>query len=189
LVAAGVLLSACQTTTIRDSWADPEYRGGPVKKVLVVAVSRNDANRRILEDIVVGKLNVAGADAAPSYRFVPESGPAPEPELDNAVRDFGADALLMIRLRRVQTRTEVSTMVVPAPGWYGWYSGWYGVPDVRQYDIATVETTLFSTATKRLVWTGVTETFAPTSVANDAPGYADVVIGALRARGLLPQAK
>ena len=55
-----------------------------------------------------------------------------------------------------------------------------------EYDIAVVETSVFDTTTKRVVWTGVTETYEPTSIARDAPGFADVIANALQRRGVLP---
>jgi hypothetical protein len=66
--------------------------------------------------------------------------------------------------------------------------GWYA-PTINQYNIATVETTLFSAPSRRVVWTGVTETFEPRSVARDAPAFSDAVITALQSRGLLLVAK
>ena len=189
LAGLSLVLAACQSTTIRDAWSDPNYAGGPLKKMFVLGISGNAGERRTFEDIMVAKLNAAGAQAVPAYRSLPAEGRIPEADLDRAVRESGADALLLTRIRRVDTRTRVSTAMVPGPmgpGWYGWYSGWYAVPDVQQYDIATVETTVFATATKAVIWTGVTETFEPTSVQKDAPGFADVIIGALRERKLLP---
>ena len=47
-------------------------------------------------------------------------------------------------------------------------------------------TRLFNVATKRLVWVGTTETFNPKTVAAETPGFADVIIGQLAARGLVP---
>ena len=59
------------------------------------------------------------------------------------------------------------------------------VAEIQQYDLATVETTLFDVATGRVVWTATTQTFNPTSVQREAPGFADVIIGQLAARGLI----
>jgi opacity protein-like surface antigen len=103
----------------------------------------------------------------------------------------GAEALLMVRLLGIDTQTNISPMWVPGPGfgWYGVYSGWYAVPQVTQYQIAVVETTLFDTQTRRLVWSGTSETFNPTSVQKDAPGFADLIVSTLQKSGLLPAAK
>lgn len=74
-------------------------------------------------------------------------------------------------------------------GWYGLYARWYPVTEVHQYDVALVETSLFAADSKRVVWSGMTETYEPTSVAKSAPGFADVIVKTLQQRGLLPAGK
>jgi hypothetical protein len=195
LVAAALALVACaSSTTLRDSWYDSSYRGGAFGKVVVLGVASEEVERRTFEDIAVSRLQAAGVDAVPSYRFLPEGGLVAEARLDEAVRASGADALWMSRVRQIDRRTDVFQTMAPGPvmwgpGWYGMYTGWYPVTEVRQYDVATVETTLFDARTKIVVWAGVSETYEPRSVAKEAPGFADTIINALRERGLLPKGK
>lgn len=206
LAAVALVLASCAPTTIRDSWHDPEYRGAAFRNVLVLGVFPNIAERRQYEDVMAATIDATGARGIPAYRFLPGQERASEADLDRAVRESGADALLMSRLVGVDTHTQVSTQRVsprpgtwasPAPGawgWGGWYSGWWGagwqsVTTVTQYDIAVVETTLFSAASGRVVWTGVTDTFQPRSMAREAPEFAATIVGALQAPGLLPAAK
>ena len=191
IAVASLALAACASTTIRDTWYDPAYRGGPFRKLLVLGVSNNISERRTFEDIMAARLAVTGIEAIPAYRYLPEGGKAAEPALDAAVRASGADGLLMSRVRGIDRRTSVYTSMAPMPGfgWYGVYSHWYPVTEVHQYDIATVETSLFAADGKRVVWSGMTETYEPTSVAKDAPGFADVIVKALQQRGLVPAGK
>jgi hypothetical protein len=42
---------------------------------------------------------------------------------------------------------------------------------------------------KRIVWSGTSETFNPTSVQKDAPGYADLIVRALQEGGFVSAAK
>jgi hypothetical protein len=198
IAVAAILLAACASTTVRDSWYDPDYQGPAFRKVLVLGVFPSVSERRLFEDIMVAKINATGAEGIPGYRFLPGEERATEVELDRAVHESGADALLMARLRRVDTRTQVWTpMWPPGPGpwgwgWGGWYPGWWGgwYPlTVNQYNIATVESTLFSAPSRRVVWTGVTETFEPRSVVRDAPEFSAAVITALQSRSLLPVTK
>ena len=63
------------------------------------------------------------------------------------------------------------------------------VPEVTQYDVANVETSLFDVKTKRVVWAGTTQTFNPTTVAQETPGFAKLIIGQLAARGLIAAPK
>jgi hypothetical protein len=192
LVIAAMLVAACASTTLKDSWSDPSYTGGTFKKWFVIGIGGNAVARRTLEDVMVAKLRARGVEAVPSYQFLPD-GQAGEQQLDGAVAVSGADGLMMVRLRGVQTRTQVTNAYVPGPmmgvGWYGMYSGFYAIPEVNQYQIATVETSVFQVYQKKLVWTGITETFDPTSIAQEAPGFADVILGSLQQRGVVPPAK
>jgi hypothetical protein len=187
-------VAGCVSTTLQDAWSDPSYTRGAFKKWLVVGVGAGDdvAARRTFEDVMVARLKARGVDALPSYLYLPE-GRATEAQLDSAVTVSGADGMMLVHLRRVQTRTQVSTAMVPGPaypgfGWYGVYGGWYAVPQVTQYDVATVETTVYEVYGKRLIWSGVTQTFDPRSVAQEAPQFSDVVLGALAQRGIVPPA-
>jgi hypothetical protein len=187
-----LVAAACASTTMQGTWTDPGYAGGPFRKIFVIRLSATDVTtRRVFEDIVSAKLAAAGVQAVPAWQQLRSDGAVDEASMAAAIVASGADALLMARVLGVDSRVSVSTAMVPGPGygWYGPYAGWYAVPQVTQYEIATVETTLFDTKTKRLVWSGTSETFNPASVQREAPGYADVVVAALRKSGFLPPTK
>jgi hypothetical protein len=197
---AALLAAGCASTTLQSIWIDPGFTGGPFKKFFVVGLSARDVTtRRVFEDIVVARIQAAGAQAVPAWQAFPDEGRGNEPAMEAAVAQSGADALLMTRLLGIDTRTNVSTVMVPGPvwgpgmgpgfgpgpGWWGPYQSWQAVPQVTQYQIATAETTLFDVKTHRVVWSATSQTFNPTSVQQEAPGLADQVIGALQSRGLI----
>jgi hypothetical protein len=186
-----VAISGCASTSIRSAWFDPGYKGGPFKRMLVAGIGGSVADRRAFEDIFAQKLTAAGVDGVPGYLAAPDNVRGSEASWTAAVEKSGADALLIVQVLSVDTRTQVSTVMVPASPWgYGPYGGWWGpmvvAPDIYQYDVATVETRLFEVRTKHLVWAATTETFNPTTVVKEAPGFADLIIGQLAARGLVP---
>jgi len=188
-------LAGCATTSIRSAWFDPNFKGGPFKRILVAGLSGALPDRRVFEEIFSQKLKAAGAEGLPGYRYAPDDARGSEAAWAAAIAAAGADGLLLVQVLGVDTKTQVSTVLVPASPWgYGPYGGWWGpgavvaVPDVRQYDVATVETRLFDVATKRLVWAGTTETLNPTTVAQETPAFADLIVGQLVARGLIPGA-
>ncbi len=189
-VMLAALVAGCASTTLRDSWSDPSFTAGPFRKWIVVGVGGDTVAKRSFEDIMVARLRARGVDALPGYRYLPEAR-ASESQLDGAVASAGADGLMMVHLRRVQSRTQVTNVMVPGPaypgfGWYGVYGGWYSVPEIRQYDVATVETTVYEVAGKKLVWSGITETFDPRSVAQEAPQFSELILDALAKRGIVP---
>lgn len=195
---AVALLAGCQTTSIQSAWFDTSYRGGPFKKIVVVASDGTTADSRVFEDIFVTKLNAAGVVAVPGYTTVPPSARRAEGPFAAAVAATGADGVILVRLLRVDTKTQVSTMMMPGPmmgPWGGFYGpgfyggGFYAVPEVSQYEVASVETNVYAVATHALIWAATTQTVNPTTVAQEAPNYADLIIAQLRARNLLPAAK
>ncbi len=193
-----VALSGCQSTSIQSAWFDPAYNGGPMKKIDVVGIGANVTNRRVFEDIFAQKLAAAGVEGVPGYTVMPDDARSAEAPFSNAIERSGAQGLLLVRLLGVDTKTQVSTTVVPAgPGWgpgygpgYGPYGGFYGpawlpVTQVSQYDVASVEVSLYDVKTRRLIWSATTQTMNPQSVAQETPGFADLIIKQLAARGLI----
>ena len=185
------LLAACQTTTIKSAWYDTTYNGGVLKKAVVIASDGTTSDSRVFEDILVQKFSAAGVMAIPGYSTVPPTSRTAEGPFAAAVAATGADAVLMVRLLRIDTKTQVSTMMMPGPMWGPWGGfyggpGWYPATDITQYDVATVESNLYDVRTKRLIWAATSDTINPRNVAQDAPNFADLLIAQFRARGLFP---
>ncbi len=195
---AAALLAGCQTTSIQSAWFDTTYRGGVLQRIVVIANDGTTSDSRVFEDIFTQRLNAAGITGIPGYTTIPPAARQAEGPFSAAVAQTGAQAVLIVRLLRVDTRTQVSTVMVPGPRWgpyggfYGGFAGgpaWFPATDVTQFDVATVESNLYDVGTQRLIWAATTRTINPSSVAQEAPGFADLIIGQLRARGLIPPAK
>ena len=195
IACAALLVAACASTSLQSAWYDTSYQGGAFKRVIVVGVGTNVANRRVFEDIFAQRLSTAGVQGIPGYQFLPDTARANEPGWNAGVAQSGADALLLVRLLSVDTKTQVTTTMVAGPSFYGpYYGGWWGptmvaVPEVTSYDVANVETSLFDVKTHRIVWAGTTQTFNPSTVSQETPGFADLIIKQLAARGLIAQPK
>jgi len=183
-------LVACAATTLTDSWRDPGYKGPPLQKILVVGVSSQPDLRRNFEDTFVSQLKAVGVDAAPSYRFIPESGPAEQTKLKQAVKEAGSDGVLITRLVRV----DVNTQVIPAyagagmgfyPGYAGAWSGFYDPPMVYQTNTIVLQTSLYGVNESQLLWSGTTHTFAPTDVKKDILDFAQLIVGTLQKQKLV----
>ena len=201
LLAAAVVLAACQSTSIQSAWMDPNFKGPAMKKIVVVGAGTNLSNRRVFEDIFAQKLRDAGVEGVAGWTIMPDEARAAQGQFTDAVARSGAQGLLVVRLLGVDTRTQVTTTMSPAgammwgggpwgPAWGGaWGPAMVPMTEVSQYDLATVETTLFDTSTKSVVWSANTQTLNPRTVDREAPGFADLIIGQLRSRGLIAAAK
>jgi hypothetical protein len=202
MLAASLMLAACASTTLQSAWLDPTFTAKPMKKIDVIGIGSNLTNRRVFEDIFAQKLRDAGVDGVAGYSVIPDEARAAEQPFTDAVVRTGAQGLLVVRLLGVDTRTQISTtMVSTGPMWGGpgmWGGGWSGGPwgpsmvpvqQVSQYDLATVEVTLFEVKTGRAVWSATTQTLNPSSVQQETPGFANVVIAQLTAHGIIAGAK
>jgi hypothetical protein len=183
-------VAACAATKLTNSWSDPNYKGPALKKLLVVGVSSQPAVRRTFEDEFVKELNAAGVDAVASYTFIPEGGRAEEARLTQALKESSADGALITRLIRVDVQTQVSPAFrAPGMGFYGGYSGawagYYDPPMVSQTDTLVVETNLYGVNDSQLLWSGTTQTFAPTDIKQDIQGFAKLIIGTLKKQKLI----
>ena len=197
LLLAACMLAAggCASTQLTNVWRDPSYTGGPLKNILVMGVSQEAGVRRIFEDEFAAKLNSVGVHAVASYLLIPQDGPADRATLDAAIAKAGADGVLITRLLRVERHSQYapgSVIAVPAVGYrrnfHGYYtSTWvqYAPPQRFDYDIVVLETNLWQPKKDRLVWSGTTESFAPSDVRQATREFADVIIKALREQKLI----
>ncbi|MBL8526457.1 MAG: hypothetical protein JNL68_02100, partial [Burkholderiales bacterium] len=72
LLLTALVLAACATTTIRSAWFDTTYKGGPMKRIVVVGVGGQVADRRVFEDSFAAQLRAAGVDGIPGYTVAPD---------------------------------------------------------------------------------------------------------------------
>jgi len=186
-----LLLAACASTSLTNSWTDATYKGPPLKKVMVMGVSNQPALRRTFEDEFVKDLKASGVDAVASYQFIPEDGKAEEAKVKEAVKQAGADGVLITRLVRVDVNTQVTPANPPTMGmgFYGGYTGawggFYDPPVVTQTDTLVLETNLYGVDASRLLWSGTTDTFAPTNMKQEMPDFAKLIIGQLKGHKLI----
>ena len=185
-------LAACASTELVNQWSNPAYSSPSFKKVMVIGVTKQAGIRRTFEDELVAQLKAAGVNATPSYLYIPQDGPVGEAVLKQALKETGADAIMITRLVRVQKKTEI------APGYYppdpamavhplyttAW-NDYYEPPIVYQSEVYTSETSLYDTVKNRVVWSGKAQTTAPGNINQEIKNYAGIVISALKERRLI----
>jgi hypothetical protein len=184
-------LLACSNFSLTNSWRSPEFSGPPMRKVLVVGVSRGDATRRIFEDGFAQALRTAGVAATSSYVELPESGQISNARLKAAVQQTKSDSVLITRILRVDQQVDVAG-AMPLGGYYrGGFDGWYGsawamAPEnVSTYNVLTIESSLWDMRTGTLIWTGVTEAIQPSDVAKATGEMAQVLITKMKKDGVI----
>jgi hypothetical protein len=149
--------------------------------------AQNLKDQRGFENLLVAALQSAGVTAVPGWQYVPTDRSPDQATMRAAIAQSGADATLLVRLSGFTTDTTIGyTSGVVAPVGTDMYVGWYEPGIVSDsYQVATIYTTLFDVRTARPVWTFNPATYNPATLEQDAPRYANDVIGMLRASGLL----
>jgi hypothetical protein len=191
-------IAACATTEMKAVWKDESYKSQP-KKVLVIAMFKNQTVRRLVEDEFKNHLKFRGTDAAVGYDVFPGSELPTKETVAEQVKAKGFDALLLTRL--VDTRTETrtvpgSTSYAPAPyspygvpmrGYYGsGYSTVYSPAYQVEDKFATVESSLYDVATEKLIWAATSDTWLSEGEQKLAKTYVSVMMENLRKQKLFP---
>ena len=92
---ASLILLSCASTQLSHTWRDASYTAGPLKKILVVAVRKDQVRRRIWEDGFAAALSWHGVDATPSYRLIAETLPDTG-LIDSVAREGNFDGIMLV---------------------------------------------------------------------------------------------
>ena len=177
------LLAACgPSTQITKSWTDPSWKQGgaiPFKKVLVVAVLKDDASRRIAEDKIVA--SITRVKAVQSYTYI-LPGDTAQGKLDAKLKKDGFDGIILMRL----TNVNKSVSYTPGSSYGGWYGYRYSSPGYYSEDKTFyVETNFYALEGNKLMWTGTTSTLNPTQLDKTMDDIILTIRTELYAKGLV----
>jgi hypothetical protein len=208
LTALALGLVSCGGTTLRTSWRDPQYQGGPLKKIAVLVVDRSENRRRFAEDEIVRNLP-AGTQAVPGHSFLGplDANPDKDKIRDRLVSE-GFDGALVARLvgiiEKESAQPSQPSPSRPAPAYSG--VGFYDpsspkadFPDYYSHAAGqatspasprgstdvVVEMQLFVLPAGKAIWTGLTDSTNPESRQALVERITEIVGGRLRSEGLL----
>lgn len=197
-VSAAAIWGGCASNSgLVNMWRDPSYSEPPMRKILIVAMTRNSARRRILEDAIGRELDKRGVDAVPSYEPFP-GAPPDTMQIEDAVRSGNYEGVLLSsRLRTERSTNYVPGYVTTQPvtrvsPWTGRYRTYW--VDVMQPGYTEEEVTvrheveLWSMREGgRLVWTAIGETVNPSSASEVTRDIAKNVVPELERQGFIPK--
>ncbi len=100
-----LLMAGCASTELVDIWSDPSFHASSLKKILVIAVSKDGVHRRMWEDAFSLELGQHDVVAMPSYRLFPDAVPDTN-QVVGVVRSNGFDGILITRWLPPETQTQ-----------------------------------------------------------------------------------
>lgn len=205
LFIAVLALSGCgSNTTIVNSWRDPNITVAQehFKKVLVVALVKDEASRRTAENRIAASNPIFKT----SYQYLNETTKQLTQEQKlKILQDENFDGVVTMRL----VSKEKETNYVPGSytgmyyggfdglyaGMYGYgFGNWYGMYSPYFYDPGyyqettsyMVETNVFSLKENKLIWTGTTKSEYVNDLGSTVDAIMEAVIKEMRKDGSLP---
>jgi hypothetical protein len=199
LVLAAVTLANGKSTKLVASWKNPEYSGPRFRRILVLGMSAKPGVRADFEDALSKLVARDGVEAIPGNTILlrPEGTHLDMNYLKTQIRDFKIDAVIVSRLVKVESSTTYipgQAYVVPYPyyrSFYGYYGAVYPVvysPDYLSTDTRVrVETNVYASTAPdgELVWTGISDTFNPSSADKVIDGLSKLLVKELQKESVL----
>ena len=190
------LLAACATTKIQSVWSDASYQGGPLLKVFVMGLAKDQILKRLYEDEFVSQLKQRDVQAFPSYSVIPQEKMGDESYIRDKIKELGADASIVTRLvdsKTVQKYYPPEMYYVPPPyyrGWQGYYMNSYQYMSSPGYttteQTVVLETNVYSTQNDQLIWSALSETFVEGSAKGLINSLVNKLVDDMSAKNLLP---
>lgn len=160
-------ISACSTTTSVAAWSDSEYKGGPLKKIVVVGVFKNLFSRREFEEKIAKKLSKnSGVEAVPSLNFLAPGVKYEHKKMEKIFSEKGFDGILIVRTKSVKNVSTyvpgVNTLVknvqrINYPSYHNYYLvTWKTVREPAYFDeafVVSTESSLFLNSNDKMIWT------------------------------------
>ena len=200
LALIALTFAGCADTSVQKTWTAPAVGAFKFTKVFVICVARDDTDRRLAEIAV--KEQIKRVPTVASYEVFPDIADTRDKKrMVQAVKDSGADGVIVMRLTNRDTKVEMGASNA-RPMDYMIFSDYYGaVYDVGAFyatdtrDIGTnsvyyVETRIFDGKTGKLAWKGDTKSTKDSFHDHDVHGIitevAESIKGALQSQQLIP---
>jgi hypothetical protein len=160
-------ISSCSTTKSVATWSDPQYSGGPLKKIVVIGVFKNLSSRKEFEEKIVKKINEnSGVEAVPSLKFMTPGVKYEHKNMEKMFSEKGFDGILIVRTKSV---SNISTYVpggnslvrnvqrINYPSYHNYYLvTWKSVREPAYFNeayVVSTESSLFLNSNDKMIWT------------------------------------
>lgn len=197
MVLVGVSIAEAKTKFV-TSWKNPQYTPAKFHRVLVLGMSAKPGIRADFEDALSHLVTQTGVEAVPGNTILlrPEDTQLNLDYLKSQIKEFKIDAVIVSRLVKVDKNVTYvpGEPLMPYPyygSFYGYYRAIYPViysPDyLREDTTVRVETNVYSVASGegQLLWTGVSDTFNPSSAKKVIDGLSKLIVKELQKETLL----
>jgi len=184
LVLSVTFINACATTALTSVWKNETYQGGPLRKILIIGVDRNQGMKRLLENEFVLQLKSKGIDAVPSHTVLHEDTILEKEMITAKISELRIDSVLITTLVDVKETEayESSTFLAPTE-FYGYYMQCcYNV--MSGYNVE-IETRIFDARYDTLIWSALSATVLERAREETIQSYIAAIVNELQNAKLL----
>jgi hypothetical protein len=195
LFAASMLTLSCATPmSMTDNWRNSTYTGPAYKKIMIVAMTKQDDVRQSIEDEFAKQLRSRGVEAATCHECIPDPEKVTREELAKVSQGMGIEAYLIVRILRVGT--EVQSYQADTPSTMATTTGrdsmmnmqWFGPePSMsKRSQVATMESRLYDAKTAGIVWRSTVNAVNPSPSGGQISKFVSLEVKALSEKELIP---
>lgn len=187
------LQTSAQKTTIVKSWRDPGtlVKMGQFNKMLVIALVKNEENRKQVEDDIIKQLKSKAVASYTLRERFPEG--LTQEKIDYLVKKEGFDGAIIMQLMNPTNELKYSPGTGMYPANYKTFYPYYeGATDKYQdttyfvkNDLYTVETNIYSLKENKLIWNGITNTIEPANLEKIIPSIGKAIVTEMKRQGFL----
>jgi hypothetical protein len=184
MVLFAIFMNACATTELTSIWKNEAYQGGPLRKILIIGVDRNQEMKRLLENEFVLQLKAKGIDAVPGHAVLPEDTILEKEMITAKISELRIDSVLITTLVDVKETEAYESPTFFAPtGFYGYYMQCcYNV--MSGYNVE-IETRIFDARYDTLIWSALSATVLERAPEETIKSYIASIVSELQITKLL----
>ena len=195
LLFSSLLLAACATTYVTDSWKDETYKA-PVNKVLVIGMTADMSRRKIFEQTIVSKFIAEGKEAVVSFEAFNDGGSITKELLTPYIQQNAIDSVLVTRLvdtKKTKIWASKSGSSRTMPNQYNnlfmYHDPSYGVAydaaRTKEDVVLFLESNLYETKAAKIIWSMSSRSHNPKDLEKDVKEFSKLIIKNLGKKGLL----
>lgn len=182
-------------TDIIGEWQPENYKKGTINNVLILGIFSMDKPllRRNFEDGITKAFKSDGINATPSMDHMPYDVKIDSTTFEEYFKDLKVDAVVVSRLLAVDQKRDYQSgylYTVPFSYYYGFYSYYYsGIAYANssgylsQDVVVVLETNIYDTSDKQLIWSGISETMDPDKASDVIYSFGETLVSKLKKEG------
>ena len=192
-----MILMSCSgaKTEIIGEWQEEDYQKGNIDKVLILGIFNKDKPllRRNFEDGMTSAFKDGGISATPSMDHMPYDQAVDSTTFEKYFKDLDLDAVVVSRLVGIDQARDYKAgylYTIPYNNYYGFYGYYYAgiqyansTGYLSQNVVVVLETNIYETKDKKLIWSGISETVDPDKASDVIKSFGSELVSKLKKEG------